>query len=59
MTNTMAGRNIAMLWALAYTKSRTKYLAPRESVMLFRDHVKVRIRMAGTLPAIITMVNRA
>ena len=31
------------------TKSRTKYLAPRESVMAFRDQAKVRIRMAGTM----------
>ena len=33
----------------SYTKSRTKYLAPRESVMAFRVQAKVRIRMAGTM----------
>ena len=49
MTNTMAGRNICMLAALFQTKSRTKYLAPRESVIAFRLQAKVRIRMAGTM----------
>ena len=31
------------------TKSRTKYFAPRESVMPLRDQAKVRMRMAGTM----------
>ena len=49
MRNTMAGRKFCRLSALLYTKSRTKYLAPRESVMDFRDQAKVRMRMAGTM----------
>ena len=47
--NTMAGRNICMPSAPLFTRSRTKYFAPRESVMAFSDHANVRIIMAGTI----------
>ena len=46
--NTITGRNICSPEAVR-TKSRTKYFAPRESVILFRDQAKVRMRMAGTM----------
>ena len=49
MRKTMAGRNIWTLAALLYTKSRTKEVTPRESVMAFRLQAKVRMRMAGTM----------
>ena len=48
-TNTITGRIICIPVALSRTKSRTKYLAPRESVMAFRLQAKVRIIMAGTM----------
>ena len=46
--NTITGRNICSPEAVR-TKSRTKYFAPRESVIPFRDQAKVRMRMAGTM----------
>ena len=49
ITKTIAGRNISKLPALLRTRSRTKYFAPRESVIAFRDQAKVRIMMAGTI----------
>ena len=48
-TNTITGSTICMPVALCCTRSRTKYLAPRESVMAFRLQAKVRIMMAGTM----------
>ena len=50
MTNTMRRQqHLHTAAALLQTKSRTKYLAPRESVMAFRLQAKVRIMMAGTM----------
>lgn len=49
ITNTMAGRNICIDCAEDWTKSRTKYFAPRESVMDLRLHAKVSINIAGTI----------
>ena len=47
--NTITGSSSCTPVAEVRTKSRTKYLAPRESVMPFRDQAKVRIMMAGTM----------
>ena len=49
MMNTMAGRNMEKSRAYSLTTYSTKWVAPRESVMAFRDQAKVRIMMAGTM----------
>ena len=47
-TKTITGSTICSPEA-ERTKSRTKNLAPKESVMPLRDQAKVRIKMAGTM----------
>ena len=48
-TKMIAGRKFIKDPALLCTVSATKTAAPRESVIAFKVHAKVRIRMAGTM----------
>ena len=49
MANTITGSSICTPVAEVCTKSRTKYFAPRESVIPFRLQANVRIKIAGTM----------
>ena len=45
----ITGRNCRKFFAEPCTTPATNSFAPRLSVMAFRDHASVRIRMAGTI----------